>query len=118
MAWLLKEVQRQLGVTYKCAWRMCHELRKLMAADQDNWGGPLNGHVEIDETTSAADARRISRKTRPPFSGCFSVMDDCWPPIPDVTTYTVEGIINENIPGWNHDQHGPTLLLSWPAPCL
>ena len=27
-----KEVERQLGVTYKCAWRMCHELRKLMAA--------------------------------------------------------------------------------------
>jgi transposase-like protein len=27
-----KEIERQLGVTYKCAWRMCHELRKLMAS--------------------------------------------------------------------------------------
>jgi transposase len=27
-----KEVERQTGVTYKCAWRMCHELRKLMAS--------------------------------------------------------------------------------------
>ena len=43
-----KELQRQLGVTYKCAWRMGHELRKYMAAvDGDP---PLNGHVEVDET--------------------------------------------------------------------
>jgi transposase-like protein len=46
-----KEIQRQLGVTYKCAWRMCHELRKLMASADDKWGGgPMSGHVEIDET--------------------------------------------------------------------
>lgn len=43
-----KELQRQIGCTYKTAWRMAHELRKLMAsADQQ---GPLSGHVEIDET--------------------------------------------------------------------
>ena len=44
-----KELERQLGVTYKCAWRMAHELRKLMAA-ADQIEGPLSGHVEIDET--------------------------------------------------------------------
>ena len=27
-----KELERQIGCTYKCAWRMAHELRKLMAA--------------------------------------------------------------------------------------
>lgn len=46
-----KEIERQIGVTYKCAWRMCHELRKLMAS-ADHYG-PLGGaakHVEIDET--------------------------------------------------------------------
>jgi transposase len=43
-----KELQRQLGVTYKTAWRMGHEIRKYMAAvDGDNG---LSGHVEIDET--------------------------------------------------------------------
>ncbi len=26
-----KELERQLGVTYKCAWRMGHEIRKHMA---------------------------------------------------------------------------------------
>lgn len=40
------EIERQVGVTYKTAWRMCHEIRKLMA------DGPskLRGVVEADET--------------------------------------------------------------------
>ena len=43
-----KELQRQLGVTYKTAWRMGHELRKYIAAvDGDD---PLDGHIEVDET--------------------------------------------------------------------
>lgn len=43
-----KELQRQLGVTYKCAWRMGHEIRKYMAKTD---GDPtLGGHVEADET--------------------------------------------------------------------
>ncbi|MCK5262398.1 MAG: IS1595 family transposase [Gammaproteobacteria bacterium] len=42
-----KELQRQLGVTYKCAWRMGHEIRKYMA-DTDGDNG-LSGHVEVDE---------------------------------------------------------------------
>ena len=42
-----KELQRQLGVTYKTAWRMAHEIRKHMAAvDGDE---PLSGTVEIDD---------------------------------------------------------------------
>lgn len=46
-----KEVERQIGVTYKTAWRMCHEIRKYMAAvDGDEpLGGPFKT-VEIDET--------------------------------------------------------------------
>jgi hypothetical protein len=46
-----RELERQLGVTYKCAWRMAHELRKLMTqADRNGNSGPLSGHVEADET--------------------------------------------------------------------
>lgn len=46
-----KEVERQIGVTYKTAWRMCHEIRKYMAiVDGDEpMGGPFTT-VEIDET--------------------------------------------------------------------
>ena len=43
-----KELQRQLGVTYKTAWRMGHEIRKHMAAVDGN--PPLSGQVEADET--------------------------------------------------------------------
>ncbi|MBI3619974.1 IS1595 family transposase [Candidatus Roizmanbacteria bacterium] len=42
-----KQLQRELGVTYKTAWRMFHQIRKLMA-DMDIT--PLEGDVEIDET--------------------------------------------------------------------
>jgi len=47
-----KELERQLGVTYKTAWRIGHELRKLMA---DGFSAPtpvepLKTHVEVDET--------------------------------------------------------------------
>ena len=46
-----KELQRQLGVTYKCAWRIGHQLRKLMAARSEAQNpGQLSGHVEVDET--------------------------------------------------------------------
>jgi transposase-like protein len=41
------ELVRQFGVTYKCAWRMAHELRKLRAlAGAD---GKLSGHFKIDK---------------------------------------------------------------------
>lgn len=45
-----KEVQRQIGVTYKTAWRMCHEIRKYMA--QVDGESPIGGGgvVEVDET--------------------------------------------------------------------
>ena len=46
-----KELQRQLGVTYKCAWRIGHQLRDLMSARaKASNPGQLSGHVEIDET--------------------------------------------------------------------
>ena len=41
-----KQLQRELGVTYKTAWRMFKEIRKLMAQDVN----PLTGQVEVDET--------------------------------------------------------------------
>ena len=43
-----KELQRELGVTYKTAWRIGHEIRNHMAQVDDEL--PLYGQVEIDET--------------------------------------------------------------------
>lgn len=56
-----KELQRSLGVTYKTAWRMGHEIRKYMAkVDGDP---PLEGHVEIDETYIGGRVRGKGRGT-------------------------------------------------------
>jgi transposase-like protein len=41
-----KELQRQLGVTYKTAWRMAKQIRKLLASS----GPKLSKTVEVDET--------------------------------------------------------------------
>ena len=46
-----KEIERELGVTYKTAWRMCRMIREHMA--EIDGEDPLGGegqHVEIDET--------------------------------------------------------------------
>jgi transposase-like protein len=46
-----KRVQREIGVTYKTAWRMCHEIRKYMSAlDTDDMLGGPGEVVEVDET--------------------------------------------------------------------
>jgi transposase len=46
-----KRVQREIGVTYKTAWRMCHEIREYMGEldSDDPLGGP-GSIVEVDET--------------------------------------------------------------------
>jgi transposase-like protein len=41
-----KELERQLGVTYKCAWRMAHQIRQLLNEETPM----LRGTVEADET--------------------------------------------------------------------
>lgn len=59
-----KELQRQLGVTYKTAWRMGHQIRKHMSeVDGDE---PLSGIVEIDETYIGGKrkGKRGSRRRR------------------------------------------------------
>jgi transposase-like protein len=57
-----RELERQLGVTYKCAWRMAHEIRKLMER-ADN-ASPLSGHVEIDESYVGGRPRKGRKNER------------------------------------------------------
>lgn len=45
-----KELERHLGVTYKTAWRMCREIRKLMADEESGMLGGSGKTVEVDET--------------------------------------------------------------------
>lgn len=56
-----KELERQLGVTYKTAWRMAHQIRKHMAETDGEW--PLGGpgcEVEADEKPTSAGARPVA----------------------------------------------------------
>jgi len=58
-----KQIERELGVTYKTAWRMAHLIRhKLMTQDS----GPFDSGkpIEIDETY-VGGSRRYSRRGRP-----------------------------------------------------
>src|ERR1700730_16434027 len=96
-----KELERQIGCTYKCAWRMAHELRKLMAAA--DYHGPLSGHVELDETQiggrqSLQDReRRGSNKTM--VFGMVERDDGRLRagPIPNARTETLTPIVAANI---------------------
>jgi len=55
-----KELQRQLGVTYKTAWRMGHEIRKYMGnVDGDPM---LGGHVEADEAYIGGGPRKHGKR--------------------------------------------------------
>jgi transposase len=50
-----KALERELGVTYKTAWRMFNKIRNQLMDDQD---GPLTGEVEIDETSVEGKPRQ------------------------------------------------------------
>ena len=54
-----KEIQRQIGVTYKTAWRMGHQIRTLLA-NVDEWTA-LRGHVELDETLVGGKAPKATQ---------------------------------------------------------
>jgi transposase-like protein len=54
-----KELERQLGVTYKTAWRIARKLRELMGAQTG--GGMLGGVVEIDEAYFGGNKRDGTR---------------------------------------------------------
>ena len=64
-----KEIQRQLGVTYKCAWRICNRVRKLFAESDNNdiiaTDGGSNHVYEMDETYVGGKERNkhMSKKT-------------------------------------------------------
>ncbi len=60
-----KQIEREVGVTYKTAWRMFKQIRSMLAEDN----GPLKGTVEIDETFVGGKPRyRQPRKGRRPAS--------------------------------------------------
>lgn len=98
-----KELQRQLSVTYKTAWRMGHEIRKYMAkVDGDNG---LNGHVEIDETYIGGTVKKRKRGRPTAASSKKTVVfgmverngDVMTKVVPDTKNRTLHPIIYKNV---------------------
>src|SRR6266550_747672 len=56
-----KQLERELGVHYKTAWRMFNKIRNYLMADDDT---PLSGHVEADETLLGGKLRNDARRKR------------------------------------------------------
>ena len=54
-----KQVERELGVTYKTAWRICNLIRNELMVDEDE---PLSGFVEVDETFIGGKLKQSDRR--------------------------------------------------------
>jgi transposase len=82
---------------------LCHELRKLMASA--DYGGPLGGggkHVEIDETAMGGFQTHKERKAKGSNKSLvFGMVERDGKlragPIPDLSAYTLEVIVRENV---------------------
>lgn len=94
-----KELQRQLGVTYKTAWRMGQQIRKLM--DSADGFAMLQGHVELDE--AYVGGRRPGKRGRG-AAGKTIVMglverdgQMTTEVIPDVRKATLREVVSRNV---------------------
>jgi transposase len=54
-----KQLERELGVTYKCAWRMFNKIRSVMGTDEI-----FSGTVELDEMYVGGKAKNMHRERR------------------------------------------------------
>ena len=95
-----KELQRQLDVTYKTAWRMAHEIRKFMA--EVDGETPLGDAVEADETYVGGKRSGGKRGRGAPNKAIVFGMlergaDIMANVVPNVRKRTLQPIIAENV---------------------
>ena len=94
-----KELERQLDIPYKTAWRMAHEIRKYMARVDGET--PPGGVVEADETLVGGKVKGKGRGYRENKTTVFGMIerdgDVMANVVPDVKRRTLEPIIRENV---------------------
>lgn len=107
-----KQLERELGVTYKTAWFMCHRIRWAMQAlnpegpkDDSDPEDKLTGVVEVDETYVGGRKKRVGAAG--PTSGGKSIVFSLVSRdgevrsfhVGDVKSATLQGIMKRNIEG-------------------
>lgn len=94
-----KELQRALGVTYKCAYRMGCQIREHMARVDGE--SPLSGHVEVDETYVGGKRKGKRGRGADGKTVLFGMMqrdgDVMTRVVPDAKTNSIQPIILENV---------------------
>jgi transposase len=95
-----KELQRQLGVTYKTAWRIGHEIRKFMGVVDGDDG--LSGTVEVDEAYIGGNDHKTGRPGKDSAKTAIFGMverggDVMTHIVPDVRSATLLPLIENNI---------------------
>jgi transposase-like protein len=114
-----KELQRQLGVTYKTAYRMGMQIRKLTER-ADNFDELLSGHVEIDEGWIGARSKGVGagnyRSNKTPVMAIMERKGRMIARVvPDVKTRSLRPIVLEHVkPGTtvSTDEHRSYGLLT------
>jgi transposase-like protein len=69
-----KHLERELGVTYKTAWRMFNKIRNQLMDEAD--AAPLSGAVEADETFVGGKPRQADRNRRAKLG--WNAQTDYW----------------------------------------
>jgi len=92
-----KELERQLGVTYKCAWRLAKQIRTLFVSAKN----PLSGTIETDETYIGGKhkgKRGLGAEGKTPVFGMIERQGKAiGQVIPDTKLKTLQPIINSSI---------------------
>ncbi len=93
------ELKRQLGIPYKTAWRMAHEIRKYMAEVDGEI--PLSGTVEADETYVGGKVKGKGRGYTGNKTIVFGMLerggDVMTKVVPNVRKKTLQPIIKANV---------------------
>lgn len=95
-----KQVERELGVTYKTAWRMCNLIREQLADDGNPFSG--EGDIEADETYVGGKTRggkrgRGAEKKTPVFGMAQRQGGVKVTVVPDVKRVTVMPILENAV---------------------
>ncbi len=96
-----KELQRQLGVTYKTAYRIGMQIRKL-TENTENFDALLSGHVEIDEAYIGARAKGFGTGNYRSSKTCVVALVErggrmVARVVPDAKTASLRPIVLENV---------------------